>query len=150
MNWWLGLGIELLGLVTGSERNILHSLSSTEPKSSISKPADDTEWISPIDWRQNLLFLLQTTSIHTDQIEVVNGGIDAAAAVWLFSPAKEERLRMLTVWRSSYARYELRYELRKWKYSVCRGQFIGLPQTFVELQLRFKLHFYTRKMQFEM
>ena len=30
------------------------------------------------------------------------------------------------------------------------GQFIGRPQTFVELQLRFKLHFYTRKMQFEM
>ena len=30
------------------------------------------------------------------------------------------------------------------------GQFIGRPQTFVELQLRFKLHFYTKKMQFEM
>ena len=29
------------------------------------------------------------------------------------------------------------------------GQFIGRPQTFVELQLRFKLHFYTKKMQFE-
>ena len=29
------------------------------------------------------------------------------------------------------------------------GQFIGRPQTFVELQLRFKLHFYTMKMQFE-
>ena len=29
------------------------------------------------------------------------------------------------------------------------GQFIGRPQTFVELQLCFKLHFYTRKMQFE-
>ena len=25
------------------------------------------------------------------------------------------------------------------------GQFIGRPQTFVELQLRFKLHFYTKK-----
>ena len=32
----------------------------------------------------------------------------------------------------------------------CSGQFIGRPQTFVELQLRFKLHFYTKKMQFEM
>ena len=29
------------------------------------------------------------------------------------------------------------------------GQFIGRPQTFVELQSRFKLHFYTKKMQFE-
>ena len=29
------------------------------------------------------------------------------------------------------------------------GQFICRPQTFVELQLRFKLHFYTKKMQFE-
>ena len=29
------------------------------------------------------------------------------------------------------------------------SRFIGRPQTFVELQLHFKLHFYTRKMQFE-
>ena len=29
------------------------------------------------------------------------------------------------------------------------GQFIGHPQTFVELQLHFKLQFYTKKMQFE-
>ena len=28
------------------------------------------------------------------------------------------------------------------------SQFIGRQQTFVELQLRFKLHFYTKKMQF--
>ena len=30
------------------------------------------------------------------------------------------------------------------------GQFIGRPHTFVELQLRFKLHFFNKKMQFEM
>ena len=35
-------------------------------------------------------------------------------------------------------------------YSDARGQFIGRPQTFVELQLRFKQHFYTKKMQYEM
>ena len=29
------------------------------------------------------------------------------------------------------------------------GQFISRPQTFLELQLRFKLHFYTKKMPFE-
>ena len=29
------------------------------------------------------------------------------------------------------------------------GQFIGRPQTFLELQLRFKLHFPSVKMQFE-
>ena len=34
----------------------------------------------------------------------------------------------------------------EFKYS---GQFIGRPQMFVELQLCFKLRFYTRKMQFE-
>ena len=33
--------------------------------------------------------------------------------------------------------------------NVFSGQFIGRPQTFVELQLHFKLHFYTEKMQFE-
>ena len=33
--------------------------------------------------------------------------------------------------------------------SPSSSQFIGRPQTFVELQLRFKLHFYTKKMQFE-
>ena len=30
-----------------------------------------------------------------------------------------------------------------------RGQFIGRLQTFVELQLCFKLHFYIKKMKFE-
>ena len=33
--------------------------------------------------------------------------------------------------------------------SKSSGQFIGRPQTFVELQLRFKLHFPSVKMQFE-
>ena len=33
--------------------------------------------------------------------------------------------------------------------NACSGQFISRPQTFVKLQLRFKLHFYTKKMQFE-
>ena len=35
---------------------------------------------------------------------------------------------------------------RETKYS---GQFIGCPQTFVEVQLHFKLHFPIVKMQFE-
>ena len=38
---------------------------------------------------------------------------------------------------------------QKMHYLNAIGQFIGRPQTFVELQLRFNLHFYTRKMQFE-
>ena len=42
----------------------------------------------------------------------------------------------------------------KWIFSKAKaltnGQFIGRLQTFVELQFRFKLHFYTKKMQFEM
>ena len=36
---------------------------------------------------------------------------------------------------------------KEWRHDAYRGQFIGHPQTFVELQLRFKLHFYTKKMK---
>ena len=36
----------------------------------------------------------------------------------------------------------------EWTIATC-GQFFSPPQTFLELQLRFKLHFYTKKMQVE-
>ena len=38
---WLGLEINLLGLVADSWHKMLHSLSATKPNSSISKPRDD-------------------------------------------------------------------------------------------------------------
>ena len=41
-------------------------------------------------------------------------------------------------------------DLDFWLFSDSGGQFIGSPQTFVELQLRFKLHFPSVKIQFEM
>ena len=36
-----------------------------------------------------------------------------------------------------------------WPEMTTFGQFIGCPQSFVELQLHFKLHFPSVKMQFE-
>ena len=38
--WYVGFEIELLGLVTDSERKILRSLSATKPSRLISKPSD--------------------------------------------------------------------------------------------------------------
>ena len=41
------------------------------------------------------------------------------------------------------------FTLRNCTVFAFSGRFIGRPQTFVEPQLRLKMHFYTRKMQFE-
>ena len=66
---WLGLEIELLGLVADSEHNIVSSLSATNPNSSISMPNDGATFqpAIPGTWQECFCTTLYSNSTKDEE-----------------------------------------------------------------------------------